>query len=125
MGAHASQPVDLPSNWTVVTSKPVILRAGSETTSLRLGAAAPGSVVWVVELADLPDGSRRARTPQGWLTFAKGGRRNLEPAANNDTTALSFPLAARLPYPEPRELYPENRASPLALTEWNQMRKLW
>jgi len=93
-----------------------VLRAGSETTSLKLGTAAPGSVVQLLELVDLPDGSgcRRARTPQGWLTFEKLGKRNLQ-LATDDDTELSFSLAARLPQPEPGWEYETPVLLPMAM----------
>jgi hypothetical protein len=58
--------------WQVATTKPVVLREGWEMSSLKLGTVAPGSAVQVLEVVDLHDGigSRRARTPQGWLCAA-------------------------------------------------------
>lgn len=42
--------------------------AGSELTSMHVGALAPGSSVEVHEFVDLPDGTQRARIDMGWLT---------------------------------------------------------
>ena len=47
------------AQWTVVTAKPAILRADSDTSSQYLGYLLPGSVVWVEEVTNLTNESTR------------------------------------------------------------------
>ena len=56
--------------WRVATVMPAILRASPTLESHRLGELPPGTIVRIVDIVDLANGTRRARTPDGWLTFS-------------------------------------------------------
>ena len=58
------------AQWTVVSSKPTVLRRESTLDSQRLGSLSQGSLVTVIETVNLADGTKRGRIhPRGWITL--------------------------------------------------------
>jgi hypothetical protein len=80
-----------PHLFEVVAAKPLLVRADFETKSGKLGEIAPGTLVFVLETRDTPDGSRRMRfafaaptggmQEGGWVTsLTKDGTENVREA---------------------------------------------
>ena len=75
-----------PQVYIVATRKPLILRAGADVGSDKVGEIAQDTRVLVVSIEKMADGSERAQVqreheeqPCGWLTSSKDGMTSLSP----------------------------------------------
>ena len=69
----------LPVKASVIGPKPLAVRAAAEKDSAKVGSAAAGDDLQILELKRTASGTTRARTQRGWTTAAtKNGRQMLE-----------------------------------------------
>ena len=80
---------DNPVHAQVGATKGVVVRAGLQKNSEKVGVVAQGEKVAVLELARTASGSTRARTATGWLTAArKDGKQLLLTSGGTDLETL-------------------------------------